>query len=884
MPATGCRPASTGAHGARTSPPGRRPRSRRSTPGWPAPGTAPRCSASFTVHRSRRRQAPTAPSTGRWTSLASGLGPPGVTARGYPRQGCRGSCAVRRPGHVAIGALHVWGWNGESVGIGGVAVRRLRAQPLDRPGRAGRAWHDSPISYGELGRLTLELPGGGRRPVPAVQLDPFGAAVWLSDTPRGDEPLAVARLVRRAHPFRRPVVGSGRGVAPEVRRRGPFHRGPLAPGAHRRAPRRARACRRRRTGDLPQRLERRHRRDRRARWSTGWRGPCCTTADGSPTWVASAHPTCRRSGRCSPPSPSPIRWCASGDDGFDEALIDLAQTLDRHRRRLDGEPVVRGRVRLTLPDDALDPWLVELELVDDADPGKWCTADDVWERAPRALDVAGGERRLARPRAGGARRWRRRRAAASPGWRELAAEHEPSLVELDLEQADDFIDCAPAELGQAGHRAARPGAARAHVKRRRARHGARVAGRRPQGPVRQGGAASSGQAVIDEHAAVRGRSGPRRGCRHDAAALRAPLGAHRPGRPAPGADAARRRTSPSVRASAPVELLRLSAGAAATARRTHRDRHRRPTADARTAGTAPPAGSRSCSPGCPTNASRRLVESPRFHGELRHYQRRGLAWMQFLARVGLGGCLADDMGLGKTATTLAHLLERPGPHLVVCPLERRPQLGGRDAPLHARPARRRAPWLRPPARRAGAVRSRRRRRRRHHLRAAAARPRRRCGESQWSTVVLDEAQMIKNAGTKAAKAVRRLRAGQKLALTGTPVENRLSELWAILDAVNPGLLGSQHALPRAVRGGDRAQRRPRRSAARLRTLTQPFVLRRTKADRRLLPDLPDKIEQTRLRPAHPRAGDPLPAGRRPAAGRRQGSRGYAAPRAACWRR
>ena len=102
--------------------------------------------------------------------------------------------------------------------------------------------------------------------------------------------------------------------------------------------------------------------------------------------------------------------------------------------------------------------------------------------------------------------------------------------------------------------------------------------------------------------------------------------------------------------------------------------------------------------------------------------------------------------------------------------------------------------------------------------------------------------MIKNPTTKAARAVRQLRAGQKLALTGTPVENRLSELWAILDAVNPGLLGGQQRFRERFgtpieRYGDQV------AAERLRRLTQPFVLRRTKADRRLLPDLPDKIEQ-----------------------------------------
>jgi non-specific serine/threonine protein kinase len=109
-------------------------------------------------------------------------------------------------------------------------------------------------------------------------------------------------------------------------------------------------------------------------------------------------------------------------------------------------------------------------------------------------------------------------------------------------------------------------------------------------------------------------------------------------------------------------------------------------------------------------------------------------------------------------------------------------------------------------------------------------------------VVLDEAQMVKNHATRAARAVRRLPAEQKLALTGTPVENHLGELWSILDAVNPGLYGSaksfsdRYAKP-IQRDGDPA------ATAALRTLTQPFVLRRTKADKTLLPELPDKIEK-----------------------------------------
>jgi SNF2 family DNA or RNA helicase len=246
--------------------------------------------------------------------------------------------------------------------------------------------------------------------------------------------------------------------------------------------------------------------------------------------------------------------------------------------------------------------------------------------------------------------------------------------------------------------------------------------------------------------------------------------------------------------------------------------------------------------GLPDDRLTETSEGEGFSGELRHYQRRALSWMQFLARTGLGGCLADDMGLGKTATTLAHLLERPGPHLVVCPLsvvhnwesEAHRFTPGRTIVVHHGSGRQRADdaalfglgeadivittyGLLP-----------------RDLDALAA--------IDWTTVVLDEAQMVKNPATKAARAVRKLSADQKLALTGTPVENRLSELWAILDACNPGLLGSQQRF-REEYASAIERNNDEEAAARLRRLTQPFVLRRTKADKRLLPDLPDKIEQ-----------------------------------------
>jgi SNF2 family DNA or RNA helicase len=300
----------------------------------------------------------------------------------------------------------------------------------------------------------------------------------------------------------------------------------------------------------------------------------------------------------------------------------------------------------------------------------------------------------------------------------------------------------------------------------------------------------------------------------------------------------------------PLELLRLANDAElgdddtpAISIRDEYDDHTGSPDDAAAADDA--AWVRNLLAGLPDERLDETHESSEFVGELRHYQRRALSWLQFLAKLGLGGCLADDMGLGKTATTLAHLLERPGPHLVVCPLSvvrNWSQEAARFTPkldVKIHHGANRAQGLHEddtlfesdPERQLVITTYGLLPRDLEHL-----------GEVDWSTVVLDEAQMVKNPNTKAARAVRQLRADQKLALTGTPVENRLSELWSILDAVNPGLLGSlkkfreQFGTPIERHGDELA-------AARLRRLTQPFVLRRTKADKRLLPDLPDKIEQ-----------------------------------------
>ncbi|GAA2744980.1 DEAD/DEAH box helicase [Kitasatospora cinereorecta] len=235
-------------------------------------------------------------------------------------------------------------------------------------------------------------------------------------------------------------------------------------------------------------------------------------------------------------------------------------------------------------------------------------------------------------------------------------------------------------------------------------------------------------------------------------------------------------------------------------------------------------------------------EPPRdFTGTLRPYQQRGLAWLDALGRLGLGAVLADDMGLGKTVQTLALLaLEKSrgasGPVLLVCPMS----LVGN----WQREAERFAPGLRVQV---------------HHgadrtapnpaadlvittyglVQRDVAQLRR----IRWRRIVADEAQHIKNHGARQSRAVRSLRSGPRIALTGTPVENRLAELHAVLDFANPGLFGSpesfkeRFAVPIEQSGNTEV-------AARLRRLTAPFVLRRAKTDPAVIDDLPAKQEFT----------------------------------------
>jgi superfamily II DNA or RNA helicase len=233
-----------------------------------------------------------------------------------------------------------------------------------------------------------------------------------------------------------------------------------------------------------------------------------------------------------------------------------------------------------------------------------------------------------------------------------------------------------------------------------------------------------------------------------------------------------------------------------------------------------------------------------FTGTLRDYQREGLGWLQFLARAGFGGCLADDMGLGKTVMVLALLLARRDdpdrggrPSLVVVP----------RSLVHnwMNEAARFAPSLRvidystsgrlkhaPGAERAQDV-----------LIATYGTLRRdvlRLKDVELDYVILDESQAIKNANTASAKAARLLRARHRLALTGTPIENHLGELWSLFEFLNPGVLGTSKLFQKAASGVEASEE----TLALLARGLRPFILRRTK--QQVARELPARTEQTLL--------------------------------------
>ncbi|MBL8793167.1 MAG: DEAD/DEAH box helicase [Planctomycetia bacterium] len=234
-----------------------------------------------------------------------------------------------------------------------------------------------------------------------------------------------------------------------------------------------------------------------------------------------------------------------------------------------------------------------------------------------------------------------------------------------------------------------------------------------------------------------------------------------------------------------------------------------------------------------------------FRGTLRPYQQRGYSWLAFLRRWGLGACLADDMGLGKTVQTLA-LLERAWhengqrPTLLVCPTsvmgnwkkEAERFTPGLPVLIHHGVQRRRgAGFVQEAERQALVICSY----------ALLHRDAAHLAKVRWAGIVLDEAQNIKNPETKQARAARALPADLRIALTGTPVENHVGDLWSICEFLNPGFLGGPAEFRRRFQIPIQAGRDPE-AAARLKRLTGPFVLRRLKTDPSIISDLPDKLE------------------------------------------
>ncbi len=233
---------------------------------------------------------------------------------------------------------------------------------------------------------------------------------------------------------------------------------------------------------------------------------------------------------------------------------------------------------------------------------------------------------------------------------------------------------------------------------------------------------------------------------------------------------------------------------------------------------------------------------------LRPYQHAGVQWLHLLTRLGLGACLADDMGLGKTIQVLALLLiskqkgapQKNKPSLLIAPasllanwaaeaarfapslrtliahpsvlpveeLKSLPEsrLAGADLIITSYGSLLRLPWL---------------------------------TETSWRLAVIDEAQAIKNPGAKQTRAVKTLKAESRIALTGTPIENRLGDLWSLFDFVNPGLLGSAKQFSDFVK---RLGQQAHNSYAPLRNLVRPYILRRLKTDKSVIADLPDKTE------------------------------------------
>lgn len=261
-----------------------------------------------------------------------------------------------------------------------------------------------------------------------------------------------------------------------------------------------------------------------------------------------------------------------------------------------------------------------------------------------------------------------------------------------------------------------------------------------------------------------------------------------------------------------------------------------------------------------------MIRPPeRFHGTLRPYQVRGVSWMAFLERIGLGLCLADDMGLGKTIQLLALMaFEREQMQAAMAKLPPGSVVQTVKPTLLVVPMSVVGNWLHETKRFCPELKVLT-----HHgadrldeakfvdearssdmvitTYSLAHRDRELLTRVEWGRVVLDEAQYIKNPAAKQSQAVRAITAERRVALTGTPVENRLSELWSIMDFLNPGYLGSAGSFrTRFSLGIERY--RDKAKLEQLKGLVRPFILRRLKSDPTVVADLPEKVESKEFCP------------------------------------
>ena len=232
-----------------------------------------------------------------------------------------------------------------------------------------------------------------------------------------------------------------------------------------------------------------------------------------------------------------------------------------------------------------------------------------------------------------------------------------------------------------------------------------------------------------------------------------------------------------------------------------------------------------------------------FTGSLRPYQEKGLSWLSFITNTGFGACLADDMGLGKTVQFIAYLLvcKKEKLHkaaLLICPMS---LIGNwqreitRFAPtvtfsVHHGQGRKAGDDFQMMVDDHDIILS---------TYQTVARDDALFGGYTWSMIVLDEAQNIKNSETRQTRAVRKLKGERRIALTGTPVENRLTELWSIMEFLNPGFLGSEKSFEK--RYSTLIEKyHDKEAAERLSRLVRPFILRRVKTDTSIIADLPEK--------------------------------------------